>query len=240
MNQRADIEKLKTERAEFDAKSRFILRNKWHHIMRRCYDKNNPSYKDYGGRGILVCKRFQKFEGFYNWAIQSGFNPELTIDRIDNNKGYWPSNCRWATKKEQARNTRRNKRVTYNGETKCIAEWAEQIGLSHYGLSMRLSRGLSPDEALSRPRFDRSKTEVAKGVYGLIIHNLPSGAQKEISKLTGLSPSTVSLSLRGKRHDLKVIKYAIEILKRESHRRQKHEDKIRKLLIKEFGENATK
>ena len=80
----------------------------------------------------------ENFENFYNWATNSGYQYNLTIDRIDNNGNYEPSNCRWVTYKIQARNTRNCNYVTYNNETKCVAEWAEIYDIDYAVLYARI------------------------------------------------------------------------------------------------------
>ena len=94
-------------------------------MLNRCINQNIVNYKNYGGRGIIVCQEWQDdFMSFYNWSVANGYTNDLTIDRIDNNKGYSPDNCRWATRKEQCNNFRKNTFITYNNETKTISEWA--------------------------------------------------------------------------------------------------------------------
>ena len=113
----------------------------WHHMKQRCYDKGLSSYKDYGGRGITIYSEWQdNFMAFYDWAMNNGYSDELSIDRIDNNKGYFPENCRWITMKEQQRNTRNNRLITYNNETHCLAEWAEILNIKKGTLLTRLNK----------------------------------------------------------------------------------------------------
>lgn len=109
-------------------------------VKSRCYNKNNKRYKDYGGRGIAVCDEWKDdFMSFYNWAILNGYKDTLTIDRIDVNGNYEPSNCRWVTPKQQARNRRSNRNYTINGETHCLKEWCEIVGLNYRTVQYRIN-----------------------------------------------------------------------------------------------------
>ena len=120
----------------------------WESMKARCQNPHNKYYMNYGGRGIKVCNEWQKFEGFYEWAKVSGYKDTLTIDRIDSDGNYEPSNCRWSTRKEQANNTRRNKYIEYDGQCKTISEWAETLGISYDTLRWRL-RNWNIDKALT-------------------------------------------------------------------------------------------
>lgn len=98
----------------------------------RCYSKNNKRYKDYGGRGIIICKDWLIHpENFYNWAINNGYRDDLTIDRIDNDGNYEPNNCRWITPKKQANNRRTNKFINISGNKYSIKEFSEQFNISY-------------------------------------------------------------------------------------------------------------
>lgn len=111
----------------------------WTEMKGRCYNKNVPAYKNYGGRGIIVCEEWlHDFEAFYNWSISNGYKDELSIDRINVNGNYEPSNCRWATYLEQANNTRANVIIEYNGKKQTIAEWAREIGINYATLQRRI------------------------------------------------------------------------------------------------------
>jgi len=110
----------------------------WSSMCQRCNNPNNAGYKNYGGRGITVCERWNKFENFY--ADMGEAPKELTIERIDNNKGYSPENCHWSTRKEQARNKRNNRIIKYQGKDQCVSAWAEEIGVGHQILQYRLKK----------------------------------------------------------------------------------------------------
>lgn len=124
----------------------------WHKMKSRCNNPNIRSYKDYGGRGILVCKEWNdNFASFYQWAITHGYDETLTIDRIDVNANYTPDNCRWVSKSAQATNRRSNRYIEYNGEKKTVTEWANDLNIPRHLLFGRLRRGWSPQDVLTKP-----------------------------------------------------------------------------------------
>lgn len=112
----------------------------WQNMKSRCNNPHNTYYKDYGGRGITFCDEWLAFENFYNWAMANGYSDELTLDRIDTNGNYEPGNCRWADRKEQANNTRRNHYIEWNGERRTIAEWGRVLNVSYNSIYLRLYR----------------------------------------------------------------------------------------------------
>lgn len=96
----------------------------WQDMKNRCYNKKRKKYKNYGERGIIVCDEWKNnFEAFFKWSKENNYSDDLTLDRIDVNGNYEPQNCRWATPKEQANNTRKNHKITLNGITKNLCEW---------------------------------------------------------------------------------------------------------------------
>lgn len=116
------------------------LYNIWRSMLSRCEKENNISYKDYGARGIIVCDEWHDIDNFFSWAIDSGYNDTLTIERKDYNGNYEPSNCRWATRKEQANNRRSNHLLEYNGETHNISEWASITGIDARKIENRINK----------------------------------------------------------------------------------------------------
>ena len=120
----------------------------WQAMKDRCYNKNYPHYKDYGGRGIKVCNHWRNsFENFYKDMSKRPKNTSL--DRIDNNKGYYKKNCHWATTKEQANNRRNNRLLTFNNKTMTIAQWTSKTNLKYAILYTRLKKGWSIEKTLT-------------------------------------------------------------------------------------------
>jgi hypothetical protein len=117
----------------------------WVAMKARCSNPRLKHYKDYGGRGIVVCERWQKFE---NFVADMGQRPSLrhSIDRIDNDKGYDPSNCRWSTSVEQANNRRNTRWITHDGRTQTLGQWARECGVPYQTLQYRLNKGLAMEQ----------------------------------------------------------------------------------------------
>lgn len=119
-------------------------------VVARCCKTSHPMYSYYGGRGIAVCDRWRDY---VNFIADMGRRPSSkhTLDRVDNSKGYEPSNCRWTTRREQMRNTRRTRLFTYDGQTLCMKDWAETVGMPYSTLRARLKYGWSFVDAITRP-----------------------------------------------------------------------------------------
>jgi hypothetical protein len=121
----------------------------WQHMLERCLNPHDGGFPHYGGRGIAVCERWHTFAHFF---ADMGACPEgLTIERIDNDQGYFPGNCRWATRHEQANNTRRTRYLTLHGVRQTMTAWSQETGWKVKTIESRLRRGLTEEEALTRP-----------------------------------------------------------------------------------------
>lgn len=123
----------------------------WCGMKQRCQSPNSPRFADYGGRGITVCDEWR--ESFPNFLRDMGRSNGLSLDRIDNDKGYSPENCRWATTKQQNNNRRQHRMIECFGVRKSLTEWSEYVGLKFDTIFMRLKRGWSVDDALMTPQL---------------------------------------------------------------------------------------
>lgn len=122
----------------------------WRGMKCRCLNPTDRGYKDYGGRGITVCDEWvNDFKSFYNWAINNGWEKGLINDRRDNNKGYSPDNCRFVDDATSMRNTRNNNNISYNGVTKCLTDWANDVGIAPNSLKKRFKLGWSIEKSLT-------------------------------------------------------------------------------------------
>jgi hypothetical protein len=121
----------------------------------RCNNPNDPSYASYGGRGITVCDRWDSFTAFLE---DMGVRPaETSIDRIDVDGNYEPGNCRWASRSEQQRNSRKARKFTAHGLTLSIQEWAARLGTSPQAITNRMRKGMTAEDAVTTPIRRRAR-----------------------------------------------------------------------------------
>ena len=142
----------------------------WSVMRQRCKNKDVPEYKRYGQRGISVCAEWDNsFESFYIWAINNGYDNSLSIDRIDVNGNYEPSNCRWADNRTQARNKRNPHLIEFRGEKKMLIEWTETLGLNYRRIKSRLQKGnWTVEEAFTTPKM-KSKNDRIRYKMGVAV-----------------------------------------------------------------------
>lgn len=135
---------------EAEESPRIRLHTLWKCMKDRCSPNNKKYRSSYYDRGISICAEWEDdFEAFYEWSILNGYSPFLTIDRVDNNRGYEPNNCRWTTPKVQTNNTRKNVFMTMNGISHTVSEWAEITGINRNTLNGRRRSGWSDEKALT-------------------------------------------------------------------------------------------
>lgn len=137
------------------------LYNIWHGIKARCYRPQSNQFYRYGARGISMCPEWRDdFSTFAEWALSNGYSDNLSIDRIDNDGIYCPSNCRWVDVKTQCNNKSTNRLLTANGETHTVSEWSAILGINDSTLCARLDRGWSEEKTINTPLkiYRRHKT----------------------------------------------------------------------------------
>ena len=127
------------------------INHAWANMKYRCYNKNALEYSSYGGRGIRVCDEWMKFKPFEKWALENGYAEGLTLDRIDVDGNYEPSNCRWITMDEQMSNKRNNRYIEYNGNKYTVAALSRVLNMNDSTLRERLNLGWSPEKATTQP-----------------------------------------------------------------------------------------
>ena len=153
--------------------------NIWRNMIFRCYNPKCPTYNYYGGKGIIIYDEWRNnFKSFYDWSMSNGYTDELSIDRINSDLSYEPSNCRWATDLEQANNRCNNTLITFNGQTLTKAQWARKMEISFQRLEYNLEQnnGVIDDNIFKKPRK-----------HTTITHNGVTKTIKEWSAETGIS-----------------------------------------------------
>lgn len=160
----------------------------------RCYRKEDPHYKWYGAKGITVCKEWlDDFMSFYKWAMEHGYRDDLSIDRIDVNGNYEPSNCRWTTHKEQCNNRRNSRYIEVNGVTKTLAQWLEiysENGINKNSVIRRYNKGIRGEALFAPLERKQRKSKIAQlDLNGNIIKIFQSGY--EIQRELGFCPNPI-------------------------------------------------
>lgn len=158
----------------------------WNAMIQRCRNPNNSSWDNYGGRGITVCDAWLSFDNFLA-DMGSPPSPEHQIDRIDNDLGYHPDNCQWATREENCSNTRNNIHVTHDGTTKTIAQWARQHGIPKSTLSARLRRGMPFAQAINNGKNFH---------FRLVTYSGKTQSITEWAREVGIKPKTLWYRIR--------------------------------------------
>lgn len=160
----ADVQRFKQERLKKQQTGPIVTKNRaeysaWAAMQNRCANSDCRAYKYYGGRGIKVCGRWQGKQGFQNFLADMGPKPtpQYSLDRYPDNDGnYEPGNCRWATRKQQLRNKRNNRHLTFRGRTQCVTDWALELGMRKELIRDRLNRGWSVKRTLITPSRGRA------------------------------------------------------------------------------------
>lgn len=165
----------------------------WKAMRRRCQNPNADTYRNYGARGITVCEEWSNhFESFYEWAMLNGYFEDLEIDRIDVNGNYEPSNCRWATDKEQSINKRNSRNLTINGVTKHISEWSKETGVPIITIWKRFKR-YGSSELLFVKNMVRSTEEHKQEIIELFTNGVN---RFQISQRLRITPTAITNSLK--------------------------------------------
>lgn len=132
-------------------------------MRQRCLNPRNRSYARYGGRGIQICEEWQDYSAFHAWAKADGYSPGLSIERVDNNGGYGPDNCKWIPLAQQSRNIGTIRRVIFRGQTRHLREWGRVTGIDARTIASRIDRGWPVARALTEPVHQVGKAVAANG-----------------------------------------------------------------------------
>lgn len=162
----------------------------WIKMLRRCHEKSDKDYRNYGGRGIVVCDRWKDVANFIDDMLPT-YRLGLQLDRKDTDGPYSPENCHWATPKQQQRNRRNNRLLTFAGTTKCMSAWAEEYDIEWDTLYRRIGNGMELSEALIKP-VRRSFIKGKKRPSRLLTYHGSTRSVAEWSRLTGLGEGTIA------------------------------------------------
>jgi hypothetical protein len=137
------------------------LQNIYYGMKHRCYNRNNAEFHRYGGRGITVCDEWKdNFQSFYDWAMANGYKDNLSIDRIDNDKGYSPNNCKWATRLEQQSNLSNTIWVEIDGKSKSLRQWSRETGIFFNTLYKRYKKGIRGKGLIKEVQINKSHHKI--------------------------------------------------------------------------------
>ena len=155
-----ELKELRELKSKLNINSQYRLYRIWQMMRQRCNNENAENYKYYGGRGIYVCNEWENdFSLFALWSFANGYNDNLTIDRIESNGNYEPSNCRWISKKEQTNNRSSNTKYTYDGETHTLSEWADIYKINKETFYTRWSNGKRGTELFAPAKIKTKNRE---------------------------------------------------------------------------------
>ena len=190
----------------------------WRHMIDRTTNPKHESYKNYGGKGVTVCPEwFDSFEAFYEWAMKNGYQDDLTIDRIDNNGNYEPSNCRWADWNTQANNRSYCVNITYKGETHTLMQWCKILNLHYPAIRSRIvDYGWSIDKAFEtpvkvfKPSTGEKRIRIPREQYLLQEHQK---TQIQLERYIKLKEEQPQLSVRAAAKQLGLSKSYVQNLK---------------------------
>lgn len=169
----------------------------WNSMKNRCSNPKVKSYPSYGGRGIKVCDRWQKFENFFA-DMGDRPSPSHSLERRDNNGDYSPENCQWAIHSVQAKNKRNNRFITANGESLHLAEWARRLGCNPAAILARLAAGMPESEAVTKTIPDRPNSRLAPAEAIAIRATYPNLSAQKLADLYGVSKKTILNVIHGK------------------------------------------
>lgn len=205
-------------------KNKYRAKNKrllsiWRNMLERCDNENRRDSKYYHDKGITVCEEWRDYKKFEEWALNNGYSDNLTIDRVDENGNYEPSNCQWITISEQQKRRSSNIWIEHNGEIKILSDWAREYGINRATLKSRLEMGYTFEGALKKkPRINRTSI--------IVNYNGEEMNIAQLSEKLGVSVAMISKELKQGISIEKVIERAIEVKKRRKAKENLTDEKL--------------